>query len=101
VTFKAVSNPEQVKVFEQNYQGNLIDTDSILEKYIDREIALWIKLGSASIKVIGILLGYNDEFILKTNNGISVYNTIESIVFPGLPEGFYTKPTLNWKVFSE
>ncbi|MCB0371231.1 MAG: hypothetical protein KDD45_17900, partial [Bdellovibrionales bacterium] len=26
---------------------------------------------------------------------------MEALEFPSLPEGFYTKPTLNWKVWSE
>ena len=48
----------------------------------------------------GILLGYNSGYILKTAFGIEVFNNIESIVFPSLPEGFLTLPTLNWKVYS-
>lgn len=28
-------------------------------------------------------------------------NNIEGIHFPSLPEGFFTVPTLNWKVFSK
>ncbi|MCB0371230.1 MAG: hypothetical protein KDD45_17895 [Bdellovibrionales bacterium] len=29
VTFKALKNPESIKVFEQNYQANLVNPDSI------------------------------------------------------------------------
>ena len=76
VTFKAVTDPSQVKVFEQNFQGNLVNPRAILEKYIDKQITLWIKFGSGSIKVVGKLLGYNKGYVLETNNGISVYEKV-------------------------
>lgn len=58
-------------------------------------------MGSSSVKVNGTLLGYNSGYILKTKNGIEVYNNIDSINFASLPAGFLTLPTLNWKVFSD
>jgi hypothetical protein len=48
----------------------------------------------------GVLLGYDNGYILKTTAGIDVFNNIESIELPELPEGFFTLPTLNWKVHS-
>ena len=101
VTFKAIQNPESIKVFEQNYEANLINTKAILQKYIDKEIEIYAKVGDESIKVKGTLLGYNSEYILKTDRGIEVYNNVDGINFPSLPAGFLTLPTLNWKVFSE
>lgn len=46
-------------------------------------------------------MGFDDGYIVQTNAGVGVYNNIESIEFPELPEGFFTKPTLNWKVSSD
>lgn len=46
-------------------------------------------------------MAYNDGYIVKTEFGINVFNKIDSIQFSSLPEGFFTVPTLNWKVFSE
>lgn len=40
VTFKALRNPESVRVFEQNFERNLINKNSILKKYIERDIIL-------------------------------------------------------------
>jgi hypothetical protein len=57
-------------------------------------------LGEKSVRVSGKLLGYKSGFILETSYGIEVFNNIEGIEFPALPEGFFTKPTLQWKVFS-
>ena len=101
VTFKALKNPESIKVFEQNYEANLVNTQAILKKYINKWIDIYAKMGSSSTRVNGTLLGYSDGYILKTKRGIEVYNNIESVVFSSLPEGFQTMPTLNWKVWSE
>lgn len=34
VTFKALKNPTSIRVYEQNFEKNLIDKSSILNKYI-------------------------------------------------------------------
>jgi hypothetical protein len=34
VTFKALKNPESVRVYEQNFEKNLVNTNGILQKYI-------------------------------------------------------------------
>ena len=59
-----------------------------------------MKLGDSSSRVSGTLLGYNKGFILQTSHGIEVYNEVQGVKFPSLPEGFFTLPTLNWKVLS-
>ena len=87
-------------MFEQNYEANLINPEEIMKKYIEQEVHIWVKLGDKSIKVTGTLLGYNRGYILETNTGVTVYHSIDAIEFAKLPEGFFTKPTLNWKVFS-
>jgi len=38
VTFKALKNSEKIKVYEQNFEDNLINTNSILQKYINSNI---------------------------------------------------------------
>ena len=57
-------------------------------------------MGDRSIKATGTLLGYNRGYILETNSGVTIYKSIDAIEFARLPDGFFTKPTLNWKVFS-
>jgi len=100
VTFKAVNATESIKVYEQNYEANLINTYSILQKYIDKNVEIYAKFGDQAKRVNGTLLGYNNGYILKTSYGIEVLNNIEGITFASLPEGFFTLPTLNWKVNS-
>ena len=49
---------------------------------------------------MGKLLGYNSGFILQTKHQIQIYNKVAAFEFPALPDGFFTTPTLNWKVYS-
>lgn len=60
-----------------------------------------MELGTTSRRVTGKLLGYNSGYIIQTKNGIQIFNKIAGVEFPTLPDGFFTTPTLNWKVFSE
>lgn len=100
VTFKPTSNIGLLRVFEQNFEKNLINKQSILQKYIEKDVELFVTLADQSKRVTGKLLGFNDGYIIQTQYGINVFNRIDAIQFPSLPDGFFTVPTLNWKVFS-
>ena len=79
VTFKALKNPSSVRVFEQNFERNLINTNGILQKYIQKDVDLYVELGTTTRKVTGKLLGYNSGYIIQTKNGIQVFNKIAGI----------------------
>ena len=51
-------------------------------------------------RLSGILLSQDSGFILKTDTGIISLNKIAAIELPAIPDGFFTVPTLTWKVFS-
>ena len=82
VTFKALSDPESIRVFEQNFERNLVDSNSILKKYINQEITVYAELADMVRKVRGTLLGYSSGYILKTTFGVNVYNRIAGVEFP-------------------
>lgn len=79
VTFKAITNPKSVRVYEQNFERNLINTNGILQKYIEKEIDIYIQLGDISRRVKGKLLGYNSGYIIETKTGIQIFNKIAGI----------------------
>ena len=42
VTFKAVNDPTSVRVFEQNFERNLVNTNGILAKYLEKNIDIYV-----------------------------------------------------------
>ncbi len=79
MTFKALKNPNSIKVYEQNFEKNLIDQHSILQKYIEKRIDVYAKFGDSVKRLSGILLSQNSGFILKTNTGVITLNNIDAV----------------------
>ncbi len=98
VHFKSLTAPEKVAIIEQNYEYDLINSDKIAEKYLDKEITVFLK--DQTFK--GVLLSNEgNNLILKTDadvvKQISKSNVL-NIEFPKLPEGLITRTTLVWTV---
>lgn len=102
VHFKTIESTSDVSLLEQNFEYDLIGTDRLLQKYIDKEIHALIKDG---LLVEGTLLNaQGGDVILKTKEDqIRVVKSavLESIIFPSLPQGLITKPTLVWLLDSK
>jgi len=102
VHFKALKFPDQVAILEQNYQFDLVSSEKILEKYIDKTIQLVTKQDK---DYKGELLSYDGGGLtLKESNGairIISRAEIRDIFFPALPEGLITRPTLLWQLDSD
>ncbi len=90
-------------VLEQSYQYDLVSTQKILEKYLDKEIMAQAQQGqgAGAKEYKGKLLGYNDGLVLQTADGIVTLKDYSNVSFQELPEGLLTKPTLVWKVYTE
>lgn len=95
-----MKNPTSIRVYEQNFEKNLVDTSSILQKYIEKKIEIVAEFGDQPRRLSGILLSQAGNYILKTNTGIVSLSKVPAIELPSIPDGFFTVPTLNWKVFS-
>jgi hypothetical protein len=99
VTFASLSEP-RTRVLEQNFQFDLVSTDKLLLKYIDRPITIERAVGNQALTVSGTLLSSGDGLVLKTNDGIQALQGYTSVRFPELPGGLNTKPTLVWDILS-
>ena len=100
VTFTSLTEP-RTRVLEQSYQFDLVSTDKLLMKYIDRPIAVERHVGDRVETVNGTLLSSTDGLLLRTNDGtIQSLRDYSSIRFPELPGGLDTRPTLVWDVTS-
>jgi hypothetical protein len=100
VTFTSLSNPA-TRVLEQNFQFDLVSTQKLLLKFIDRQITVDKPNGTSVQPITGTLLSASDGIVLKGNDG-SIYSlpSYTSVRFPDLPGGLNTRPTLVWDVQS-
>ncbi|MCX7544683.1 DUF4139 domain-containing protein [Marinicella gelatinilytica] len=97
VTFSTPDNPDAAVVLDQNYQYDLVGSDSLLQKYIDKSIAVSFDKGGEPSRISGRLLSTQGGLIIQKDDGslITLHNWSE-ISFPQLPGGLLTKPTLVW-----
>jgi hypothetical protein len=97
VHFQVLNLADKVSLLEQNYQYDLVSSDKILEKYLDKNIQIITKGGKL---YEGSLLSFSpDGFTLREKEGsIRILNRAEvvDLSFPSLPEGLITRPTLVW-----
>ena len=100
VTFASLTEP-RARVLEQSYQFDLVSTEKLLLKYIDRPIAVERRIGERIETVNGTLLSSADGLLLRVNDGtIQSLRDYSSVRFPELPGGLDTRPTLVWDVMS-
>lgn len=100
VTFTSLSEP-RTRVLEQSYQFDLVSTDKLLLKYIDRQISVERHVGDRLETINGTLLSATDGLLLRTGDGsIQSLRDYSSVRFPEVPGGLDTRPTLVWDVAS-
>src|SRR6187399_3282561 len=100
VTFTSLSEPA-TRVLEQNFQFDLVSTQKLLLKFIDRQITVDKPNGNSVTPITGTLLSATDGIVLRGNDG-SIYSlpSYTSVRFPDLPGGLNTRPTLVWDIQS-
>lgn len=100
VSFNSITDPEGTFVLEQNYIYDLVDSATLLQRYVDETIEVTTVDGEV---FSGQLLSGRGEIILRDDTGeIQVIrpDQLRDIRFPDLPEGLITRPTLRWLVES-
>jgi hypothetical protein len=96
VTFSSLTDPH-TRVLGQNFQFDLVSTEKLLLKYIDRPITVERAEGQQAVTVSGTLLSAVNGIVLKANDGtIQALNGYSAVRFGELPGGLITKPTLVW-----
>ncbi len=104
VQFKSWTDPDAT-ILEQNYEYDLVSADKLLQKYIDKQIAVLTKDGS---RYSGNLLSFDPNQLVIRQYGekgdlvmVQRGDNVKDIQFGSLPEGLITKPTLVWKLATE
>ncbi len=101
VNFTSLTDPA-TRVLEQNFQFDLVSTDKLLQRYIDRPITLERNVGgSATAAIQGTLLSSVDGLVLRGNDGsLTAVRDYAALRFGELPGGLITRPTLLWDIQS-
>ncbi|MFA5393074.1 MAG: DUF4139 domain-containing protein [Candidatus Ratteibacteria bacterium] len=101
VHFKSLTTPTGCSILEQNFEYDLVNSDKLLQKYIDKEIKI-ITQDNNSYQ--GFLSSYDSNQLVlvkdKEKGPVFMVNreNIRNLEFPQLPEGLITKPTLVWSL---
>lgn len=102
VSFASLTHPGTTRVLEQGFEFDLVSTEKILEKFVDREITAESAVGDSVEYVRGKLLSSAGGIVLQTENGqIRILRTAQNFILPELPGGLITRPTLVWDVHAE
>ena len=97
VHFTSLTAPQSCFILEQNYEYDLLNSDKLLSKFIDKNIKITTK-DTKSYE--GILSSYgNNNVVISSADGLSIIarpDNINQISLDKIPEGLITKPTLVW-----
>ena len=108
VNFLCVSAPEAVSILEQNYEYDLVNTDSLLMRYIDQPVSLLVKgSGSSGASLLsGVLTAaIGGDLILQDADSGQMHivsrASVERIQLEKKPDDLLTRPTLVWLAHAE
>jgi hypothetical protein len=98
----SLTAPEKFTVLEQNYRYDLLSPQTILQKYVGKELTLVERvMETNSIKNVHVkatLLSDTGGQVWKIGDQIVTGFPAYQYIFPSLPPGLTSKPTLNWLV---
>jgi hypothetical protein len=97
VHIKSLVSSDSLLVLEQNYEYDLLNPQKLLDKYVGKELKLFMKNPYTEREevVTATLLSNNGGPIFKIGDEIT-YGHPGRIIFPGVPEDLMAKPTLVW-----
>ena len=96
VSFKSLDDPNGVVVREQNYQYDVVNSKTILNKSVGKHIKVRQYYNGQVKEIEGTLLSTPENgIVIQTANGI-VINPGGEIEVAELPSGLVSRPTLMW-----
>ena len=99
VTFESLTDAAGTSVIEQNFQFDLVSTEKLLRRYIDRAISVDQVRGNGVESFEGTLLSTAGGITLRRSDGsIQTLPHNAGVRLPELPGGLITRPTLVWDV---
>lgn len=99
VVFESLTDPKGTAVLEQNYQFDLVSTEKLMHKYIDRRVTADQVRHNGTESFTGTLLSTQGGLVLKQPDGsVQILQHTSGVRLPELPGGLITRPTLLWTV---
>src|SRR5207249_4358489 len=99
VSFASLTDPAGTRVVEQNYQFDLVSQQKLIERYIGQNVTVEQVRGEQLDRTSGKLLSATGGLILQKDSGeVVTLGTYSNVLFPSLPGGLITKPTLVWLI---
>jgi hypothetical protein len=97
VQIVSLLDPRSLTVLEQNYEYDLLNPASLLDKYVGKEVKLLTRnpYTDREEMVTATLLSNNGGPIFKIGDQIT-FGHPGRILFPQVPENLISKPTLVW-----
>jgi hypothetical protein len=96
--FRSLTDPDKLRVVEQNYEYDLLEPAKLLHKYVGKEVTLmrtyWENASTKHEDVKAILLADNNGPVWKIGNDIVTGLPTDGYRFPEVPPNLYERPTL-------
>ena len=102
VSFQDLTAPS-TQVLEQQFKFDLVNTRSVLAKYIGHTVTARLPVGNRGFETLtGKLFHYGHSMILQTRHGIQILypGFLQQVSLAALPRGLITQPTLQWRLWS-
>lgn len=104
VHFRSLTNPQAVRVLEQNYQYDLLEPAKLLDKYVGRDVTLVRRRtdGGSTVEeaVTARLLSNNNGPVWRIGDEIVTGLAADHLRFPEVPGNLFARPTLVWTLQS-
>ena len=102
LAIQSLTAPGALSVREQNYQYQLIGTNSVLDAAVGQHVRLIRELGDEVVIDEGVLLSQPSQGrIIRLDDGRVLVNPGGTIELMGLPNELRSRPSLLWHLYSE
>lgn len=102
VHFRSLTNPQALRVLEQNYEYDLIEPSKLLDKYVGRDVTLvrrHMENGTTREELVTArLISNNNGPVWRIGSEIVTGLSADHVRFPELPDNLFVRPTLVWKL---
>ena len=102
LSLASLTAPGALSVLEQNYQYNLIGTNSVLDAAVGQRVRLVREIGGEAVVDEGVLISQpNQGRIIELDDGRVLVDPEGTLELLTRPDGLLSRPSLLWRLASE